>query len=162
MQRVLPAAISSASPRAGSTRRSAASFAGPSYRTSWTLHGLAHLGGALLATGAGLWLALHLGVYDHIVARRLLMVAASATLGYARGGVIMGAYLFVSVGVFRRHANEAFSSLRIEGRKNFLRIRVDARGISLWAFGVDAMPEPWTDAPPRARVIDALTIPAPP
>lgn len=133
------------------------------------LHGLSHLGGALLATGAGLWLALHLGVYDHIVARRLLMIAASATLGYLLGGVIMGLYLFVSVRLFRRHANEAFSSLRVEGWKNFVRMRVDAEGVSLWAFGLDAMPDRWTDAPwplpaepLRPKVIDAFTIPAPP
>jgi hypothetical protein len=110
-------------------------------------------------------------VQHDVVARRGVMIAASAVLGYILGGTIMGLYLFVSVRVFRRHGNEAFSSLREEGWKNFLRLRVDASGISLWAFGLDRMPERWTagdwplpqDPPPesRPRLIDSVHIPAP-
>jgi hypothetical protein len=143
-----------------------------SYRVGAGLaHGVAHLLAALAATAAGLWCARALGVQHDVVARRGVMIAASAVLGYILGGTIMGLYLFVSVRVFRRHGNEAFSSLREEGWKNFLRLRVDASGISLWAFGLDRMPERWTagdwplpqDPPPesRPRLIDSVHIPAP-
>ena len=135
------------------------------------VHGLTHLLGALGATAAGLWFAHVLGVQHDVVARRLVMIAASAVLGYALGGIIMGAYLFVSVRVFRRHGNEAFSSLREEGWKNFLRLRVDAKGLTLWAFGIERMPTRWTSAPwplpsdpaPEAapKVIDTVHIPGP-
>ncbi|MDB4929641.1 MAG: hypothetical protein JWM10_2125 [Myxococcaceae bacterium] len=144
----------------------------PLYRVGAGLvHGVAHLLGALAATAAGLWCARALGVQHDVVARRGVMIVASAVLGYGLGGMIMGLYLFVSVRVFHRHGNEAFSSLREEGWKNFLRVRVDASGLSLWAFGLDRMPAQWSDDPwplprdpssaARPRVIDRVQIPAP-
>lgn len=144
----------------------------PAYRVSAGLvHGVAHLLGALAATAAGMWVSRALGVQHDVIARRLVMIAASASLGYALGGIIMGVYLFVSVSVFRRHGNEAFSSLSVEGWKNFVRLRVDASGITLWAFGIDAMTTRWSDAawplpdattPGAApRVIDTVRIAAP-
>jgi hypothetical protein len=144
----------------------------PLYRVGAGLvHGVAHLMAALGATAAGLWCARALGVHHDVVARRAVMIAASAVLGYGLGGAIMGLYLFVSVRVFHRHGNEAFSSLREEGWKNFLRLRVDASGISLWALGLDRMPARWSDGPwplpqdtdPAAtpRVIDTVHIAAP-
>ncbi len=124
------------------------------------LHGLAHLGAALGATALGLWISRALGVED-VVLRRTVTNAASAAVGYVAGGAIMGAYLFVSVYVFRRHANEAFSSLKLEGWKNFLRMRVDAHGISLWALGMERMPTAWTDTPwPLPHEPDARARPA--
>jgi len=144
----------------------------PGYRVGAGLvHGASHLAAALGATAAGLWCARALGVQHDVVARRGVMIAASGLLGYWLGGAIMGLYLFVSVRVFHRHGNEAFSSLREEGWKNFLRLRVDASGISLWAFGLDRMPERWTvgawplpldpSASAEPRVIDAVKIAAP-
>lgn len=144
----------------------------PAYRVGAGLvHGAAHLLGALGATAAGLWAARLLGVQHDVVARRGVMIAASALLGYGLGGAIMGLYLFVSVRVFHRHGNEAFSSLREEGWKNFVRLRVDGSGVSLWGFGLDRMPERWTDGAwplpddpsPEAkpRLIDAVQIPGP-
>lgn len=144
----------------------------PSYRVgAGLIHGMAHLAAAAGATAAGLWIARALGVQHDVVARRGVMIVSSALLGYWLGGAIMGLYLFVSLRVFRRHGNEAFSSLREEGWKNFLRLRIDAAGISLWAFGLDRMPDRWTAGPsplphdpsPAAnpRVIDTVQIPAP-
>jgi hypothetical protein len=144
----------------------------PLYRVGAGLvHGVAHLLAALGATAAGLWCARALGVQHDVVARRGVMIVASAALGYGLGGIIMGLYLFVSVRIFHRHGNEAFSSLREEGWKNFLRVRVDASGVSLWAFGLDRMPARWSDAPwplpidpspaTHPRVIDRVHIPAP-
>ena len=60
--------------------------------------------------------------------------------GYFIGATIMGIYLVISVVFFRRHGNEAFSSLKIEGYKNFLRMRVSAEGLSVWAFGLETVP----------------------
>jgi hypothetical protein len=60
--------------------------------------------------------------------------------GYFIGATIMGIYLIISVVFFRRHGNEAFSSLKIEGYKNFVRMRLDADGLSVWAFGLKDVP----------------------
>ena len=40
----------------------------------------------------------------------------------------MGLYLLVSVNVFGRHSEEAFSGLRIEDYKHFLRMHVGRTG----------------------------------
>ncbi len=143
----------------------------PLYRVfAGLVHGIAHLCAALSAAAAGMWIAKEFGLH-HTVARRAVMIASSATLGYLLGGIIMGLYLFISVRIFRRHGNEAFSSLKEEGWKNFLRMRVDASGISLWAFGIERMPSRWSDggwplpvdpaANERPTVIDAVTIAGP-
>jgi hypothetical protein len=59
-------------------------------------------------------------------------------------GVVFGAYLYVSLNVFGRHYNEAFSALRIASYKNFVRLRLHANGdLELFAFGVDKMPGKW-------------------
>lgn len=119
------------------------------------LHGVAHLGAALLATGTGYWLLRGLE-RDLIVLHRLGLMGVTFALGYLASGLIMGVYLWVSVRFFRRHGNEAFSSLRVEGYKNFLRMKVDAQGITVWAFGIDDVAAP---AGAKGRVIDRFEIP---
>lgn len=105
-------------------------------------HGALHLIAALFASGLGISFSQKMGWVgeSHIIAQRFAMLVSSAVFGYLLGGLIMGLYLFVSVRVFRRHANEAFSSLKIEGYKNFLRLKIDEKGLKLWAFAIDAMP----------------------
>ena len=48
--------------------------------------------------------------------------------GHLIGSLIMGVYLFVSLHIFGRHANEAFSAMKIEDYKNFLRLHINAIG----------------------------------
>ncbi len=61
--------------------------------------------------------------------------------GAVAGSLLWGIYLLVSLNVFGRHANEAFSSLRIADCKNFLRLRIDSQG-QLWIYpiGIDRVP----------------------
>lgn len=60
------------------------------------------------------------------------------------GGVMMGAYLFVSVQMFGRHSNEAFSSLRIRDYKHWLRLRIDDQGeLSIFCIGMDRVARRW-------------------
>jgi len=62
------------------------------------------------------------------------------------GSFIMGLYLFVSLNVFHRHRNEAFSSLKIEDYKNFLRLSIDEEG-NLWIYpiGITRVPRRWRE-----------------
>ena len=56
----------------------------------------------------------------------------------------MGTYLFVSLNIFGRHANEAFSSLSIPDWKNFLRIRITADGdLTIYPVGIPKVPRAW-------------------
>lgn len=74
----------------------------------------------------------------------LLSGAITFPLGGLVGGFMMGAYLFVSVHVFGRHSNEAFSSLRIADYKQWLRLRIDRDGVlSIYCIGIERVPRRW-------------------
>jgi hypothetical protein len=63
------------------------------------------------------------------------------------GAFILGVYLFVSIRIFGRHGNEAFSSLRIQDYKQWLRLRIDAAGVlTIHAIAIDRVPRRWRAA----------------
>lgn len=49
-------------------------------------------------------------------------------LGWFFGSFNMGLYLTISMNIFGRHDNEAFSALRVKDYKNFLRLHIDEEG----------------------------------
>lgn len=63
------------------------------------------------------------------------------------GVFLFGTYLgLASLG--GRHMDEAFSSLRIEDYKNFLRMHIDQDGgLHIFAIGVDKVPRDWVEDP---------------
>jgi hypothetical protein len=66
--------------------------------------------------------------------------------GWLLGSMITGLYLLVSLNVFGRHSQEAFSSLRIEDYKHFLRIRVrQDGGVTIFPIRVDRVPRKWRE-----------------
>jgi hypothetical protein len=68
------------------------------------------------------------------------------TVGGVLGAWILGAYLHVSLAVFGRHANEAFSALRIEDYKQWLRCRVRSSGeLEIQALGLVRVPRRWRE-----------------
>jgi hypothetical protein len=71
-----------------------------------------------------------------LVAGRLLEWGLVFLGGYLLGAVVMGLYLWIACAVLGRHGNEAFSGLRVRGWKSFLRIKIDAAGITVHALGV--------------------------
>jgi hypothetical protein len=90
-------------------------------------------------------------------------------VGAVAGALVMGGYLFLSLRFFGRHANEAFSSLRVQDYKQWLRLRIDAAGaLTIHAIGIDRVPRRWrgpAERPepddPRAtapRLIDRVTL----
>ncbi|ETO31334.1 hypothetical protein RFI_05786, partial [Reticulomyxa filosa] len=57
---------------------------------------------------------------------------------------VVALYLFVSVNFLGIHFTEAFSSMRMEDFKNFLRCHIDKDGsLSIYAIGVDKVPRRW-------------------
>ena len=111
-------------------------------------HALLHLAAAF-AVG---WLALLLTVnaFDLAygsIAQLLLSGFITFILGGPVGAFILGVYLFASIRVFGRHGNEAFSSLRIQDFKQWLRLRIDAAGnLTIYAIGIDRVPRRWRAA----------------
>jgi hypothetical protein len=65
-------------------------------------------------------------------------------IGGPVGAFILGVYLFASIRIFGRHSTEAFSSLRIQDFKQWLRLRIDASGaLTIFAIAVDRVPRRW-------------------
>jgi hypothetical protein len=111
-------------------------------------HALLHLAAAF-AVG---WIALLLTVEAFDLAygstvQLLLSGIITFLLGGPVGSFILGVYLFTSIRVFGRHGNEAFSSLRIQDYKQWLRFKVAADGtLTVYAIGIDRVARHWRDA----------------
>ena len=74
----------------------------------------------------------------------LLCIAVFLVLGYFIGATIMGLYLYISLHWFGRHDNEAFSALKIEDCKNFLRMKIDKEGsLTIYPVKLEKVPRDW-------------------
>ena len=108
-------------------------------------HALLHLAAAFMVG----WLALQLTTRGFdlgygSISQLLVSGFITFTVGGPVGAFLLGVYLFVSIRVFGRHGNEAFSSLRVADYKHFLRMRIDAAGVlTIFALAIDRVPRRW-------------------
>jgi len=114
-------------------------------RIAGPLHGFAHLAAAFFVGWGASYLAVTI---LSLPFRSLRQLAVSALVilvgGYLVGSIIMGIYLLISLNVFGRHMNEAFSALHIPDWKSFLRLRIDANGrLTIFPVGVRRVPRKW-------------------
>src|SRR5690606_24661571 len=58
-------------------------------------------------------------------------------------GIIFGLYLLVSTLLFNAHPTEAFSSMRISGYKNFLRMHITKNTVTIYPIGVKKVVSDW-------------------
>jgi hypothetical protein len=111
------------------------------------LHSLAHLTGVFLVA----WLVsrwvdpLHIPVtwttWQLLWAALLIFIG-----GFVVGPTIMGIYLFLSLNVFGKHHNEAFSAMSIEDYKNFVRFKIKENGdLTIYPVGVKKVFKDWPD-----------------
>jgi hypothetical protein len=73
-------------------------------------------------------------------------VAGAATFvgGWVMGSLLVGVYLLISVNVFGRHSEEAFSGLRVQDFKNFLRLHIGRDGaLTIWPIKIERVPRRW-------------------
>ncbi len=109
-----------------------------------TVHGLTHLLAVFLLGWGATRLAVVMGPPFHSTPQLLLSGVLILIAGWIVGSVIMGMYLLISINVFGRHSNEAFSSLAIEDWKNFLRMKIDPQGnLTLYPVGIRRVPRKW-------------------
>jgi len=108
-------------------------------------HAVLHLAAAFLVGWGALQLTTK--VFDlsyGSIAQLLTSGLVVFVLGAPVGAFILGVYLFVSIRIFGRHGNEAFSSLRIQDFKQWLRLRIDAAGrLTIYAIAIDRVPRRW-------------------
>jgi hypothetical protein len=120
-------------------------------------HALAHLFAALVLA----WIAMRfttdtLGMTYGDPLQLLLSGALVFATGGLVGGVVIGIYLLVSINVFGRHGNEAFSSLRGQDHKQWLRLCIDEAGVlTIRALAIDRVPRRWKDEGGRPQADDA-------
>jgi hypothetical protein len=123
-------------------------------RIGGLMHGLTHLGAILITGWAGyllhLWIVGRLGfANDPTIANLIWFVSVAfvcALGGYFIGSMIMGIYLFVSLHIFGRHDNEAFSALKIEDYKNFLRLHINTDGnLTIYPVKIEKVPRSWNE-----------------
>lgn len=82
---------------------------------------------------------------DSSIWRVLLAGFAILLSGGIVGSFIMGLYLLISLNVFGVHHNEAFSALKIEDYKNFLRLKISETGdLTIFPIGVERVNKNWT------------------
>ena len=66
--------------------------------------------------------------------------------GWIVGSFVMGLYLLVSLNVFGRHGEQAFSALRIQDYKNFLRLHIARDGsLTIFPVRIERVPRRWRD-----------------
>ena len=105
-----------------------------------TLHCVVHLGLAALPAALAVLLT------DSAWAV-LPVLAVAAPLGYLGGGFVFGQYLICSHRRAPKHANEVLACQGIPDYKNFLRLRLDEDGLTIYPIGVRRVPREWEAAP---------------
>jgi hypothetical protein len=55
-------------------------------------------------------------------------------------GIIISIYLFLGCRVFKTHADNGFSSIRVAGYKNFLRFRITKDSLTIYPIGLVRVP----------------------
>ncbi|HJT67079.1 MAG TPA: metallophosphoesterase [Pyrinomonadaceae bacterium] len=85
------------------------------------------------------------GVFQFPLDLRLVLAGlAIYLLAFFIGSFIMGLYLALSLNVFGRHGNEAFSSLGVEDWKNFVRLHINEQGdLTIYPVGIRRVPRKW-------------------
>jgi hypothetical protein len=111
-------------------------------------HAVSHLAAAFVVGWAALLLTVHAFDLSYGSVLQLLVSGLiTVLLGAVAGSFILGLYLFVSIRIFGRHSNEAFSSLKIQDFKQWLRLRIDASGaLTIYAIAIDRVPRRWRPA----------------
>lgn len=121
------------------------------------MHGLAHLAGVFFVS----WFTSHMidsSVNAHpanwTALQLLIGVAGIFAGGFLVGPTIMGVYLFISLNIFGRHHNEAFSAIKIQDYKNFLRLKIEEDGtLVIYPIGVKKVFKEWPNPlPEKGRI----------
>jgi hypothetical protein len=109
------------------------------------IHATMHMAAGFLVGWVSLLLTVRVFELHYGSTLQLLLSALiTIPLGAVAGSFILGVYLFASVNILGRHSNEAFSSLRIQDYKQWLRLRIDASGkLTIFAIAIDRVPRHW-------------------
>ena len=107
------------------------------------LHCMAHMIAIFYIGWGSLYLATYLfgnGTFFQFI----FAFALVFWLGWIAGSIIMGIYLFISMYFFGRHNEEAFSALKIQDYKNFLRLHIARDGtLTIYPVKINKVARKW-------------------
>jgi hypothetical protein len=69
-----------------------------------------------------------------------IFAAEMVATGFAIGGFLFGAYLYVSSRFLNMNQNDAFSAMRLDTHRNFLRIRIKGDEATIYPIGLTRIP----------------------
>lgn len=124
----------------------------PTYRLLAGIgHGLAHVAAIFFISWTAIFTVQSAGIPVEMSLRGfagwyLLPAVWIFAAGSFAGAFIFGLYLLISLNVFGRHGDEAFSSLGIQDWKNFLRLKITRDGLTIFPVGIDRVPRKWKNA----------------
>lgn len=79
-----------------------------------------------------------------------LLILSAGITGGVLSGTVLGLYFLFCLNVLGRHWNEAFSALRVQGHKCFLRLRIQSDGtLKIYPVGLARVPRDDRTDPPR-------------
>jgi hypothetical protein len=113
--------------------------------TAGTIHGLAHVLAVFLIGWGSAYAAVQvMGLPFRSIPQLLVSGAFIFVGGYFVGSFLLGVYLLISLNLFGRHANEAFSALKVEDWKHFLRLKIASDGsLTIFPIGIRRVPRRW-------------------
>jgi hypothetical protein len=110
------------------------------------LHALAHLTAIFFIGWVATWFTISHGLSFLSITQVLAANTLIFIVGWLIGPFILGLYLLISLNGFGRHENEAFSSLRIQDWKHFLRLHLDRDGkLTIYPIGIRVVPKEWEE-----------------
>jgi hypothetical protein len=114
--------------------------------TIGTLHALAHIVVGFLVYWAAVYLAITTwGLTPKSIPQYVVSGTLIVALSWIAGSIVLGLYLLVSLNRFGMHRNEAFSAMRVQDWKGFLRFTIDQSGTLQMRFiGLPKVPRSWT------------------
>ena len=108
-----------------------------------TLHITAHWA-AMFAIGWGALAAAAWVAPGSPFTRVAVVAGLVAAGGWLAGSFLTGLYLLISLNVFGRHSEQAFSALRIQDYKNFLRLHIARDGtLTIYPIKLPRVPRRW-------------------
>jgi hypothetical protein len=115
-----------------------------------SLHSLSHaIVGFLIFWGVTYFCITGLGLVPKSIGQYLLAGFLIFFAAWGAGSIVMGLYLWISLNRFREHTTEAFSALRIQDWKGFLRMRIRPSGeLDVYFFGIKTVPRRWRGKAP--------------
>ena len=118
-------------------------------------HGIVHLICIFLLGWWSYFLPIGQGLAYQDPRRWLISSVLMFVGGWIVGSMIFGLYLFISLNIFGRHSNEAFSSLAIADYKNFLRMKIDKDGLTIYPC-IQRVPRKWRAATAADHTVSAI------